>query len=150
MIQIRPFAPTDAKAVSDLVRRVFDEHVAASFGPEGIAEMHCHVTAAAIAQRARTHQTFVAWQGKQVVGVVEVRDTNHVSMLFVRTSHMGLGIATALMARVEEACRAAGRQRMKVHSSLNAQTFYERLGFVPTDEPQMVQGFAFVSMEKKL
>ena len=149
-IVIRPFGPADASAVSSLVRQVFDAHVAASFEPEGIAEMHAHIAPEAIAERTRAHRTFVAWRGVQAVGVIEVQDTDHVSMLFVRTSYMGLGIATALMARAEEACRAAGCPKMTVHSSLNAQSFYERLGFVPASEPQRAHGFAFVPMEKRL
>jgi GNAT superfamily N-acetyltransferase len=157
-IEIRPFGAGDAEAVSALVRQVFDEHVAPSFEPEGIAEMHRHVSPGAIAERARTHQTFVAWQqvpgtaaeGARAVGVVEVRNAEHVSMLFVRTSHMGLGIATALIARAEEVCRVAGRPTMTVNSSLNAQSFYKRMGFVPSAEPQMTHGFAFMPMEKKL
>jgi predicted N-acetyltransferase YhbS len=71
-------------------------------------------------------------------------------MLFVKTSHMGLGIASALFARAEEASRAAGRPKLTVHSSLNAQTFYQRLGFVAKSEPQQVHGFTFLSMEKEL
>ncbi len=63
---------------------------------------------------------------------------------------MGLGIATALMARAEEACRAAGRPTMTVNASLNAQSFYERLGFATTEEPQRLHGFVFVPMEKEL
>lgn len=150
MVELRAFEPADADAVSAMVRQVFDEHVAPSFEPEGIAEMHSHLSPLAIAERATTHRTFVAWQGQQAVGVVEVRDTDHVSMLFVRTSHMGLGIATALMVRAVEAGQAAGRSKMTVNSSLNAQSFYERLGFVTASEPQRADGFAFVPMEKEL
>jgi GNAT superfamily N-acetyltransferase len=149
-VEVRRFRPEDAKQVSALVRGVFDEHVAATFEPEGIAEMHCHVSPAAIAGRAETHDTFVAWQGARPVGVIEVRDRDHVSMLFVETSHMGLGIATALLARAVEAARAAGRPAMTVHSSLNAQSFYERAGFVAASEPQRADGFAFVPMKKRL
>jgi GNAT superfamily N-acetyltransferase len=148
VIEFRPLDPADACAISTLVRQVFDEHVASSFDPEGVSEMHRHIAPEAIAERARTHETITVWQGTRAVGVIEVRDTDHISMLFVCTSHMGLGIATALVARAEEICRAAGRSAMTVHSSLGAQSFYERLGFVPTSEPQKVQGFAFVSMEK--
>jgi predicted N-acetyltransferase YhbS len=149
-IEIRPFRPADTDAVAAMVRQVFDEHVAPSFAPEGIAEMHQYVAAQAIAGRAKTHRTFVAWQGRQVVGVIEVRQTDHVSMLFVCTSHMGLGIATALMARAIDACRAACCPKLTVNSSLNAQSFYGRLGFVAADEPQKAHGFAFIPMEKDL
>ena len=147
---IYPFRPEDAAAVAAMVREVFDERVAGSFEPAGIAEMHRHVAAEGIAQRAQTHTSLVAWDGNVVVGVVEVRDMSHVSMLFVRTSHTGRGIATALMARVTESCRAAGCSKMTVNASLNARSFYESLGFVATEAPQRIQGFAFVPMEKAM
>lgn len=157
-VEIRPLVPEDAERGSALVRRVFDEHVSSTFEPEGVAEFHAYAAPEALVERAATHRTFVAWQivlsgatgSEQPVGVIEVRDTDHVSMLFVRTSHMGLGIATALLARAEDACRAAGRSTMTVHSSLNARSFYERLGFVATEEPQRLHGFAFVPMKKDL
>lgn len=149
-VEIRRFRPEEAERVSALVRGVFEEHVAASFEPEGVAEMHRHLSPAAIAGRAETRDTFVAWRGARPVGVIEVRDRDHVSMLFVRTSHMGLGIATALLARAVEAARAAGRPAITVHSSLNAQSFYARAGFVAAAEPQRVDGMAFVPMKKRL
>jgi predicted N-acetyltransferase YhbS len=149
-VEIRAFTPGDAEAVSQLVRQVFDAHVADTFDPEGIEEMHRHVSAKAIAARATTHDTFVACHGGVPVGVIEVRDRDHVSMLFVRTSHMGLGIASGLMARAQEACRAAGQARMTVHSSLSARSFYERMGFEAVSGVQHVDGFAFVSMGKDL
>jgi GNAT superfamily N-acetyltransferase len=157
-IEIRLFRPTEAEAVSALVREVFDQHVAPSFSPQGIAEMHEHLSPEAIAERARTHATLVAWQhvasapgsGTEPVGVIEVRKKDHVSMLFVRTSHMGLGVATTLLNRALDACRTAGRPRMTVNSSLNAQTFYERLGFSPTGNPRHVNGIAYLPMERRL
>ena len=165
---IQPFDPRDAKVVSSLVRRVFDEHVAPSFGPDGVAEMHTYVAPEAIASRALTHLTLVAMQPEshesdsdvdapgqspddaQIVGVIEVRGLDHVSMLFVRTSHMGQGIASALLARAEARCSAKGRAALTVNSSLDARGFYERHGFVPSNVPQCVHGFAFVPMEKVL
>jgi GNAT superfamily N-acetyltransferase len=149
-IEIRPFVPADAWAVSALIGGVFDEHVAPTFAPEGIAGFRNYVRPEALAGRAASHRTYVAWQGQLAVGVIEIRGGDHVSLLFVRTSAMGLGIATALMARAEEACRAAGRDRLHVHSSRNAQSFYEGLGFEAVDEPQTTQGFAYVPMEKVL
>lgn len=149
-LAIRPFTAADAEETANLAQGVFDEHVAPSFGPEGIAEMHAHLQAQAIAERARTHTTLVAWDGSAAVGVLELEANSHVSMLFVRTSHMGRGIATELVTRAEAACRAAGSPAMTVNSSLVAQGFYQRLGFVASSEPQRVHGFVFVPMEKQL
>ena len=170
-VTIRSFRSGDAEPVSRLARQVFDEHVASTFEPEGIAEIHAHFSANAIAERAGTHLTLLAlrvlgpnspgqptreeaqdeaWERDKVLGVIEVRDQYHVSMLFVRASQMGRGIATALMALAEHEARAAGEPAMRVHSSLNAESFYRLMGFAPSAEPQKVHGFAFVPMEKSL
>jgi predicted N-acetyltransferase YhbS len=154
-MQIRRFRASDVEAVSELACRVFDEHVAPTFEAEGIVEMHDHLRAEAIAERARTHLTLVALvpepdSSPRVVGVIELRGAERVSMLFVSTPHMGRGIATELMACAEAASRAAGRVTMTVHSSLNAESFYRRLGFAPTDVAQKVYGFAYVPMERHL
>ena len=150
MIEIRRFDPSNAAAASKLVRQVFDEHVAATFGLRGVEEMHRHVSPAAIAERAETHMTLEAWAGSELVGILELRDSTRISMLFVATSHMGMGIASRLVARAEEACLSAQHTAMTVHSSLNAESFYTHLGFVPTDRQQKVQGFAFIPMRKRL
>jgi GNAT superfamily N-acetyltransferase len=163
-IEIRPFDPADAEAISEaeaisaMILQVFDEHVAPTFEPEGVAEFHDFINADMLIERAKVNITFVAWQHmlsgvesrRRVVGIIDVKETDHVSLLFVRTSHMGLGIATALVARAVEACRAAGRSKMTVNSSLNAQTFYEHMGFEAVAEPQQTHGFSYVPMEKLL
>ena len=152
---VRRFRPSDAEPVSELARQVFDEHVAHTFELKGVAEMHAHLRAETIAERAKTHLTLVALLPEpdsppRVAGVIEVRGAERVSMLFVSTPHMGRGIATELMARAEAASRAAGRATMTVHSSLNAESYYRKLGFAPTDEPQKVLGLAYVPMERHL
>jgi predicted N-acetyltransferase YhbS len=150
VVEIRLFSAADAVAVSQLVHQVFDEHVAASFEPDGIAEMREFTSAQAIAQRARNQDTYVAWQQGHIVGVIQMREIDHIVLLFVRGSHMGRGIASALMAQAEAGCRAAGQPDLTVNSSLNAQTYYEKLGFVATNEAQRAHGFAYVPMKKSL
>ena len=149
-VEIRPFVSADAQAVTTLLREVFDEHVAPTFEPEGVVEIHRSFAPLALIERAQTQAIFVAWHGALVVGVIAVRETDHISLLFVRTSHMGLGIATALVARMVDACRAAGRSRVTVNSALNARTFYERLGFEATAGPQYIRGLAYVPMTRWL
>lgn len=148
MIDIRSFQPADADAVSALVAEVFDEKVAPSFEPEGVAEMHAFIGPASIAERAGTRLTLVAWEGEQPVGMLQMRDAGHVSMLFVRTRYSGRGIATALLAHAEAGCRSAGLPVLTVNASLNAQEYYARRGFVASAKPQRLHGFSFVPMEK--
>jgi GNAT superfamily N-acetyltransferase len=149
-IAIRPFQPDDARAASALIRRVFDEMVAPDFGPEGVAQMHAFIDPEALAGRATVLTTLVALDGPQIVGVIQMRDVAHVSLLFVHPLHMGQGIATALMNRVERICRAEGGAFMTVHSSLNAQGFYQRLRYQALGEPERLHGFVYAPMLKRL
>jgi predicted N-acetyltransferase YhbS len=149
-VDIRVFADADAEAVSKLVLEVFDQHVAPSFGAEGIDEMHEFVSAQAITERAKEQSTYVAWRSGSIIAMVQMRTVDHVALLFVDNAYMGQGIAKALMAQVEKDCESAGCSEITVNSSLNAQTFYERVGFKATSEPQKSRGFAFVPMAKSL
>ena len=150
MIDIRPFTVANAQIVSSLARQVFEEHVAPDFEPEGIAEMHAFLAPEEIARRARANTTLMAWDGSQAMGILQMRDSGHISILFVETSHMGQGIATAMIDLIETDGRAAGRDKITVNSTLNAQGYYEHLGFVPTAGPQRLHGFSFIPMEKRL
>lgn len=149
-IAIRPFAPEDAEAASAVIREVFDNTVAPDFEPEGIAQMHDFVAAQALAGRAAVQTTLVALDGSQIVGVIQMRDVDHVSLLFVDPLHRDQGIATALMKQVEKACCAEGKPLMTVNSSLHAQGFYQRLGYEALGGSERLQGFVFVPMIKRL
>jgi hypothetical protein len=153
-VEIRPFDPADARAVSTFIVQVFDEHADPGPEPGGMGRRWANITPQDVSRQAKTHTTFVAWQGSRPVGVIEVGKAGLVSMLFVHgratEGPHGLGVAMALMVRAEEACNAAGQREIAVHSSPRAQSFYERLGFVAVDEPQVAQGLVFVPMAKKL
>jgi hypothetical protein len=153
-VEIRPLAPDDGKAVAAMLNQVYDEQAAPGQKPAGIAGFRAYATAEAIVERAKTHGTYVAWDGARPVGVIEVRDSSQVTLLFVKAAHSdgpgGYAVALSLVVRAEEACRAAGRTAMTVSASPATQAFYHRLGFVPAAKPQAADGLAFVIMEKKL
>jgi predicted N-acetyltransferase YhbS len=153
-IEVRSFDPVHAQAVSTLIRRSWGEYLEPGSKALGMARLVAYSAPDAIAERARTHRTCVAWQGARPVGVIEVRETGRVSLLCVgelrQGGHDGLGVAMALMACAEETCRAVGQTGITVHSSLKTQSFYERLGFAAVDEPHTAHGLVFVSMAKEL
>jgi GNAT superfamily N-acetyltransferase len=55
----------------------------------------------------------------------------HIRHFGVSPSHKGLGLGRALCQTCELNARLAGIGRFEVYSSLNAEGFYEALGFVP-------------------
>lgn len=153
-VEIRPLAPEDGKAVAAMLNQVYDEQAAPSQKPAELAEFRAYAAAEAIVERANTHGIYVAWNGARPAGVIEVRDSSQVTLLFVKAAPGddpgGYAVALSLVVRAAEACRAAGQTTMTVSATPATQAFYRRLGFVPAAEPREADGLAFVRMEKRL
>lgn len=135
--------------VSDLVLRVFDHDVAPLYVPEGIQVFHSYAQAEAMSERSRAgHIILVADMGGKLVGAAEVRDFNHLSLLFVECQFQRIGIGRGLLAEVLRMCRTLnpGTKAITVNSSPNAVEAYERLGFCTTGAPQRKDGIDFVPM----
>ncbi len=143
-ITYRPMTPEEATVVCDLVTRVFNQFVAPTYAAEGAREFLRYVDPAKLVQRSQgNHSTIVAESQGQIVGMVEVRNGDHISLLFVDAREQKRGIARGLMQRVIalENC-----QRITVHSSPNAAPIYARLGFTPDGPEQTTHGIRFVPM----
>lgn len=65
------------------------------------------------------------------------RDRGTVRALFVAPDHAGRGLATAMMECLLDRLRRAGVREVSVESSLNAQGFYQRFGFVEVGRDRM-------------
>jgi GNAT superfamily N-acetyltransferase len=147
---IRPILPEDIPSATDLVRRVFQESVAPLYGPEGVREFMAYASLEPFTQRLReNHLAFVAEdESRTIVGVVEVRDHRHLSLLFVETAHQKKGIGRALIASAIEACRAAGPglRGLTVNASPNSVGAYQKTGFVAVEPEQEKNGIRFVPM----
>jgi ribosomal protein S18 acetylase RimI-like enzyme len=138
--------------VSRLALRSFDEYVGPGYAEEGIREIHEIFSASAIRERqGERHFILVAEADGAIVGMIEVRDNRHISMLFVDPDFLRRGIGRELLRRGIERARAgsgAGAE-FTVHSSPYAVPVYRRLGFVATGEEQTVNGIRFVPMRKE-
>ncbi len=150
---IRPMRKGEEPDISALVRRVFDEHIAPLYPPEGIAEVRRYVTPDHIGARAdKDHLILLVSTQRELVGVIEIRRCQHVSLFFVETRYQGQGIGRNLMNRAIATCRSHRPDigSISVNSSPNAQSVYERLGFVATESIQAVHGISFVPMRLDL
>jgi ribosomal protein S18 acetylase RimI-like enzyme len=124
--------------------------VAPDFPPEGVEEFLKYARPEALRRRwsGSEHFALLATQGEQMVGMIEMRNHDHVSMFFVDPAHMGRGIGRALWERALAACRQAWPElrRVSVNSSPYALPIYEKLGFRQTEPEQVVNGIRFVPM----
>ena len=148
-ITYRTMEPEEAPAVSILILASFDEFIGREFSERGVAEFHKYVLPDAIAERARRdHFVVVADTGDTLAGMIEIRQNNHVGLLFVGKSFQKRGIARELLSHALDVARASqpDLERVTVNSSRYGVAAYERLGFRQTGPERIVNGIVFTPM----
>jgi GNAT superfamily N-acetyltransferase len=97
-----------------------------------------------------------AWQGVRAVAGGAVRrmdvETGEIKRMFVRPADRSQGVATALLAALEDTARALGYRRVRLDTGpkqVHAIKLYENAGYVPID-PYNENPFASFWGEKEL
>lgn len=131
---IRPARQDDLDAIADLQTSSI-----MAFGVETYGEAACRAWARIGVQGRHTLLAsgtfFVAEQDGAVVGVAgwtadsREPDCAWPRYVFVAPAHARTGIGRNLMTTIERSVTAAGRARLMLWSSLNAVSFYEKLGY---------------------
>ena len=148
-ITYREASPEDMNVVHQLVGRVFNKHVAPNYSVAGIKEFLTYIDPATMVNRlASNHFMLIAKIDNKIAGVIEMRNNDHVSLLFVSTEYQGKGIARKLFELALKKCKEnfSELKKVSVNSSPNAVSIYERLGFRKTDEEQLKNGIRFTPM----
>ncbi len=148
-IQYRHIRRGEESAVAALVEAVFMTHIAPLYTQEGIEEFLGYAEVSEFTRRLqREHVILVAETDAQIVGMIELREQRHISLLFVADAYQGRGIATELLARAIQLCRRVNPDltALTVHASPNAAPIYRRLGFAPSAEEQVVHGIRYIPM----
>jgi predicted N-acetyltransferase YhbS len=79
----------------------------------------------------------------QIVGYVSWRQGNYIAQLYVSSKYQKKGIGREL---VSEMLRRSGSLSIELKASVNAVSFYKRLGFKPTDKEQVKDGIRYLPM----
>jgi GNAT superfamily N-acetyltransferase len=152
-VRHRAMQPGEAAAVSALIRASFDEFIGPEYSDEGIAEFRRFVAPEALeARTAEDHFIRVATVDGVLAGMIEIRQNNHVALLFVDKAHQHHGIAKGLLHAALADARAADPdlERVTVNSSRYGVPAYEKLGFRQTGPERAVNGIAFIPMAMQL
>ena len=145
--------PADVIKVSELVNRVFDEFVAPEYPLTGIEEFQSYTQPTAFLARFQAHHfTLIGMVHDVIAGMIEVRNYNHISLLFVSSEYHRQGVAKKLWCQALQICRANKPElsEVSVNSSSYAVSIYEKLGFHRTGDRQTKNGIAFIPMVLKL
>jgi predicted GNAT family N-acyltransferase len=139
--------------VSKLVIRIFNEFIAPAYSQEGINEFIKYAQPDALLSRSqKRHFILLATVQGSIVGMIEICDYNHVAMLFVGGPFQGKGISRELLRQALEICQKnePKLRKVTVDSSPNSIHIYKKLGFVPTNSEQVINGIRFTPMTLEL
>lgn len=149
-VAIRELADDEEHAVADLVMRSFLTHVGHEYSANGVEEFVRYADASALRGRLESGRCFtlVAVADDDVVGMIEFRDRDHLSMLFVDDRFHRRGIARTLVGRAIGRLGESGVvSEISVNSSRYAVPAYEHLGFEVSDRERTVNGITFIPMK---
>lgn len=136
-----------------LMKGVFNDFIAPGYDPEGIDEFLNYIRGSAIAPRLkRNHFMQVAATSKHIVGVIEVRNYHHISLLFVARTFQRQGIATTLVQRAIALClrEDPDLKSVTVHADPQALPAYQAMGFSVTGSERLENGIRYIPMRYKL
>jgi GNAT superfamily N-acetyltransferase len=149
MIQIRRFEPSDAKAVSNVIRTTMRISNAADYPMERLQPLIDYFSPAKVEQFSHERDCLVAEEEGAIIGTAALEGDELVTF-FVDPQHQGRGIGSALLKAIETIARHHGRRELKVDASLTGTAFYERHGYERTG--RILEGTAGpqISLRKQL
>ena len=134
-----------------LVGRVFDEFVGVDYSEQGKNTFKNGLESIfeeySSGMTPENRKIWACYQGGQIIGVIAIRDTSHISLLFVDKQNHKKGVARLMFNYVlNEIKKTDAITQITVHSSAYAVKAYECLGFVRTGEQQEKDGILFTPM----
>jgi len=148
--QIRLMESGEEAPVRKLVERVFIANEASEICQQSISLFLSYANPVRMAERVAQDfcVVLVAVQADQLIGMIEVRNYNHIALLFVDDEHQRQGIASSLLEVAIEKCREknAALRRITVNASPYGLPVYAHWGFHPIGEEIEVDGMLFTQM----
>ena len=134
-----------------MIERGFNAFIRDDFSQEGIDEFHRAIRDM-VFNHPPEHFIMVAESSDRTVGLIDVRDYDHISIFFVDPSMMNKGVGRALMQKAVGMCRERkpDLSEIEVHSSPWAVPVYGKLGFESTGPEQEDCGMRYTRMIKIL
>ena len=144
ILEIEELHLKDVMAASKLIDRSFSNSVASTLTNEGVSTFMSGLTSESIEGRLVAGNTFIVCRNeKSIVGVAEIRDKNHLNLLFVEPSIQRKGIGRKLLLNLVDRVR---ENKITVNSSLNSVDAYLKFGFQKTGPKSEVKGIHYQPM----
>ena len=149
-MEIAKLQKSDMKNALELIWCVFQEFEAPDYSEQGVNTFKEFICYDSITEKLENGQMMFwgCFISGDLTGVIAIRDTNHISMLFVKKEYQRKGIAKKLFQTLVEYCKTnESIKSITVNSSPYALEIYHHLGFKDTNAEQTVDGIRFTSMK---
>src|SRR5262245_46857902 len=128
---IRPWTPEDTEALAEVFRRAVREVSSKDYRP---AQIEAWAAAPGFThewnERMRSRIVFVADDDDgEPVGFIQFEPPDHIDMTYVHPKWQRQGVATALVAAVEDEARRRGVLLLNVEASITSRPFFEARGY---------------------
>jgi predicted GNAT family N-acyltransferase len=144
----------EIKTLSEMVENVFDESVGKDYSEEGNIEFKKYITPQSIFDRIndKTRKLYIARNNNDIIGVLETKNKDHISLLFVKKEFHGRGIAKKLFQKYLESFKNDNfwKESITVNSSFYAEKIYSKMGFIETNDMQEKNGIKCIPMAYKI
>lgn len=144
-MEIRKILKEEMTDALDLVWNVFLEYEAPDYTEEGIKEFKKTIDDNNWIEARDFYGAFD--ENNKVRGVIAIKNTTHIALLFVDGEYHKQGIGRKLYNKVE---LLNNQGFFTVNSSPYAHEVYKHLGFIDTDTKKCVNGLIFFPMRKNI
>ena len=142
---IRPLSDGEEIEVCNLVARSFNEFIAPEFSEEGVEEFFKYANPRAFKKRIDLgYLAMVSEIDGNLAGMIEVRGSSHISMLYVDKLYHRRGVAKGLIKEAAKSLELSSE--ITVNSSRYAVPFYESLGFIQFENEKTIYGVTHIPM----
>lgn len=120
------------------------------YTPEGVKNFESFITDSTLYRMfiIGTYQLFVALDGNKIVGMITLRDSMHISLLFVDEAYHRQGIGRILINHLTDYLMTEmGIYRVTVNASPYGVGFYHKMGFRDLGPEEVRDGIIYTPME---
>ncbi len=150
---LRRYKPNDIDAIAALFHETVHSVCAKDYNPVQLcAWADGSVSKPAWNASLLAHHTVVAESDGEIIGFGDI-DGDYLDRLFVHKDWQSCGVATVLLAALEQHARETGQVRVITHASVTAKPFFGRRGYAVVKEQQVERNGVLLTnfvMEKTL
>lgn len=153
MLIVRDAVKEEWEEIMALAWRTYLKFEAGEYPTEGTTSFFAFITDATLYQMflKGEYQVKVAVKNKKIVGMVSMRNKNHLSLLFVEKEYHRQGIGKKLVYAMCKEIKDKGLQKfITVNAAPYAIEFYHKIGFFDLSGRVESEGIIYVSMQKNI